>query len=164
MSVMVIVAIAENDVIGRSGAKLPWHLRGDILRFKELTTDNTVVMGRATYETLGKPLPDRTNVVVSRQLGFEAPGCVVVHTLERALQMPRQGDLFIIGGAQLYERALPFAQKVLLTRVHGSPDGDVHLRFDDEDWIEVSRERHEADEQNEYAYSFIEYVRKEHAA
>lgn len=165
MAVALIVAVAENDVIGRLGVQLPWRLKADLAHFKQVTMGHTVVMGRSTYETLKKPLPGRDNVIVSRQLDFTAPGFTVVHTLDRALALPsRDGDTFVIGGGSVYEQALPFVTKIYLTRVHANPLGDVYFKFDMSDWDEESRERHEADENNEFPYSFITLTRRDHAA
>ncbi|WP_018467535.1 dihydrofolate reductase [Calidithermus timidus] len=159
----LVVAMAENRVIGRGNA-LPWRLPGDLKRFRRLTMGHPVIMGRKTYESIGKPLPGRTNIVVTRTPGYSAPGCTVVGSLEAALkaadgaphQPPEHRETFVIGGAELYAQALPLARRIHLTLVHAELEGDAFFpEFDLGEWRELSRECHEADGQHPYAYSFV---------
>ncbi|WP_119278071.1 dihydrofolate reductase [Calidithermus roseus] len=159
----LVVAMAENRVIGRDNT-LPWRLPNDLKRFRRLTMGHPVIMGRKTYESIGKPLPGRTNIVVTRTPGYSAPGCMVVGSLEAALRVAeaaphdpaRPRETFVIGGAELYAQALPLADRIHLTLVHAEVAGDTFFpAFDQSVWREVSRERHEPDDQHAYAYSFV---------
>jgi dihydrofolate reductase len=153
----LIVAVAENDVIGR-GNRLPWRLPADLRRFKALTLGKHVLMGRKTYESIGRALPGRTNLVMSRSLAFAPSGCTVVATLDAARTAAGVNSvLMVIGGAEIYRQCLPFASRIHLTLVHARIDGGDTF-FDgwrSADWRESSRERHEADERNSCAYSFV---------
>ena len=136
----LIVAVAQNGVIGDRNALL-WHISEDLKHFKALTTGHPVVMGRKTYESLGRPLPNRTNVVISRQ-ELEIPGCRVVHSLDEALALfPGDEEVFIIGGAQIYAEALPRADRFYLTRVFHDYEGDTRFpEWDEAQWRLVSSE------------------------
>jgi dihydrofolate reductase len=148
MPVVLIAAIADNGIIGAAG-KIPWHIRDDLQRFKRLTTGHVVIMGRKTYESLGKPLPNRRNIILTRQ-----PGPDHFPSLDAALKSCAGNDtVFIIGGAEVYRQALPIADVLHLTHVHQRPDGDTHFPdYDRTAWREVSRETHPG-------YSFVEYHR-----
>lgn len=158
MSVSIIVAMAENNVIGRD-MDLPWHISADLKRFKALTMGHHIVMGRKTYESIGRLLPGRTTVIITRQHDYQIEGAVVVHSLEQARQVAAEdNELFIIGGGQIYELALPYADKLHLTRVHTEVEGDT--RFPNIYWNEwqlISAERHLADEKNDHDYTFESY-------
>lgn len=160
--------MAENRVIGCDN-RLPWRLPNDLKRFRRLTVGHPVIMGRKTYESIGKPLPGRTNIVVTRTRGYLAPGCAVVDSLEAALKAadeaphdpPEHREAFVIGGAELYAQTLPLAQRIYLTLVHAEVEGDTFFpEFDLSGWCEVSREDHGPDEQHAYAYSFITLERR----
>jgi dihydrofolate reductase len=158
----IIVAMAHNDVIGSSN-DLPWYLPADLKRFKELTTGHTVVMGRKTYDSiyarLKGPLPNRTNIVVTRDAVFQAPGCMVVHDLETALK-GQPDEVFVIGGAQIYEQALPAVNKLYITEVDAEVDGDTYFPpLNRKEWRETNRESHKKDDKNKYEYSFVTYER-----
>ncbi|MCK9361232.1 dihydrofolate reductase [Patescibacteria group bacterium] len=160
----MIVAASENDVIGKANA-LPWHLPRDLKNFKEVTTGNTVVMGRKTFESifarLGKPLPNRKNVIVTQQPDFQAPECVVVHSLEEALEKTKGENVFVIGGEAVYRLALPMTDRLHLTRVHTSVDGDVKLpTINFSEWNLISEERWPKDEKNEFDATYQVYERK----
>jgi dihydrofolate reductase len=158
----LIVAVAENDVIGRDN-QLPWRLSADLRRFKALTLGRHVLMGRKTYESIGKALPGRTNLVLTRSPGFLAADCTVVGTLDDALIAAGSGAaLLVIGGAEIYRQCLPFAIRIHLTLVHTRvEDGDTFFAgWRGSDWIESFRERHEGDEKNSVAYSFITLERR----
>lgn len=153
----IVVAVSENDVIGR-GNRLPWRLPADLRRFKAVTMGHPILMGRKTYESIGRALPGRTNIVMSRSRDFAAADCIVVPTLEAARSAAGSGTaLMVIGGAQIYRECLPFVSRIHLTLVHAViEDGDAF--FDAwrlPGWRESSHERHEADEQNSCPYSFI---------
>jgi dihydrofolate reductase len=153
----LVVAVAENDVIGR-GNQLPWHLPADLRHFKSLTLGKPVLMGRKTYESIGKALPGRTNIVLSRSEGFAPADCVVVKTLDDARSAAgAQPALMVIGGAEIYRQCLPLAGRIHLTLVHARiEDGDtVFTGWRGPEWDEASRERHESDDKNALAYSFI---------
>lgn len=152
--------MAQNGAIGWRGALL-YHLRADLRRFKALTTGHTVVMGRNTFLSLPKgALPNRRNVVLSRRAGAAFEGCDTYGSLEEALASCREDErVFVIGGAQLYEHALPLATHLSLTEIDATPEeADAYFPpIDTERWREVSREHHEADEQNEEPFDFVEY-------
>jgi dihydrofolate reductase len=156
-SLELVVAVAENDVIGR-GNQLPWHLPADLRHFKSLTLGKPVLMGRKTYESIGKALPGRTNIVLSRSAEFSPPDALAVKTLEEArLAAGTQGPLMVIGGAQIYRQCLPFAARIHLTLVHAQiAHGDtLFAGWRGTHWRESSRERHEPDAKHAYPYSFI---------
>ncbi len=160
----IICAVADNGAIGRNN-QLLYHLRADLQRFKALTTGHTVVMGRRTFESLPKgALPNRRNIVLSRQPDFSAPGVEVFASLEEALRhiVPAE-EAFIIGGASVYAEALPLADRLYLTEVHASPaDADVFFPdFDAADWQLLSAEKHGADAWNEVPFHFSDYVRRD---
>lgn len=141
----LIAALSTNRVIGKDGG-FPWHITADLKHFKELTVGNTVIMGRKTFESIGKPLPNRTNIVITRDRDFSAEGCRIVHSLEEAIDMAREfgkGDIFIIGGGQVYEQAMRFADKLILTLVHKEFDGDTFFPDYSSFTQVVSREQQE---------------------
>ncbi|OON68629.1 dihydrofolate reductase [Hymenobacter sp. CRA2] len=160
--IALVVARADNGVIGRDN-QLPWHLPADLRHFKQLTTGHPVVMGRRTYESIGRPLPNRRNIVVTRQQEWQAEGVETAHSVLGALELARQTDedVFVIGGAEIYREALPAADTVFLTEVHHAPDGDTALpEFTASVWREESRERHEPDDRHAYAFSFVTLRRR----
>ena len=141
-SVVLVAAVADNGVIGADG-KLPWHLPEDLAHFKRVTTGHVVVMGRRTFESIGRPLPRRTNIVVTRQPGWTADGVIAASSLDEALETAEEhdGDVMVIGGAQIYALALPLANGQVLTEVHEKPEGDVlYPPFDRAEWEETRRE------------------------
>jgi dihydrofolate reductase len=139
--VSLLVAVARNRVIGRDNG-LPWHLPDDLKRFKTLTLGHAVVMGRRTYESIGRPLPGRENIVVTRQAGYAAPGCRVAHSLEAALSAAAGAKrVFVIGGADIFALALPLATRLDMTEIDADIEGDVAFPvWDRSEWREVSRE------------------------
>ncbi|CAM4169615.1 dihydrofolate reductase [Bordetella muralis] len=155
----LVVAYSDNRVIGRDNA-LPWKLPGDLAHFKRTTLGSPIIMGRKTWESLGRPLPGRTNVVVSRNTEYAAPGAVVVPTLQAAVQACGDvADAYVIGGAQIYEQALPLAQRLIATEVHAVVEGDAFFpALPAEQWREISREPQPAE--NGYAYDFVGYERR----
>lgn len=166
MLLSLIAAASENHVIGNKG-KIPWHLPADLRHFRDLTRRHPVIMGRKTYESIGHPLPDRANFVVTKTCAA-IPGCAVTHSLDTAIkaaeslnpELRGSGEIFIIGGEQIYRLALPTAHRIYLTVVHATFEGDAFFpEFSEKEWRETSRERHEADAGNPYAYSFVTYER-----
>lgn len=155
----LIVAMSKNRVIGNNN-ELIWKLSSDIKRFKELTTNNSVVMGRKTYESIGASLPNRRNIIITRNLQYEAEGCEIVSSLEEALLLTNN-NCFIIGGGQIYNQSIEIADKIYLTLVHKEFEGDTTFPELDKGWVKISRKDFEADKKNEYNYSFIEYDRYE---
>jgi dihydrofolate reductase len=155
----IIVAVAENGVIG-SGNRLPWRLPDDLKRFKALSLGKPIVMGRKTFDSIGRPLPGRLNIVISRQPGLEIPGCRVVTSIEQAVSVaveadPATAELVIVGGAEIYRQVLPQVQVIHLTRVHANVDGDVVFpELREQEWREIAREYHPADERHAYAFTF----------
>ena len=160
MEFSIIVATSKNNVIGRDGG-IPWHLSADLKRFKSLTTGHPIVMGRRTFESIGRPLPGRRNIVITRSTdGID--GCDIVKSVEDLLNdKTLEGNVFIIGGGEIYKQFLPYAKKVYLTEVSTEiTDGDTFFpELNPMEWIEVGRESHEADEKNDFNYSFVDYER-----
>lgn len=167
MKITAIVAAAENNVIGKDN-RLIWRLPLDMKFFKEKTTGHCVVTGRRNYESIPpnfRPLPGRTNIVVTRQAGYDAPGAVVVHSIDAAVEIAEsqhETELFIIGGGEIYSQALPLCDAVLLTRVHAQPDGDAFFpAMDPGVWELHWSEQHPADEKHAYAFTFQEWHKKQ---
>ncbi len=160
MKISVIAAMSENRVIGRDGA-LPWHLPADLARFKSITTGHTVLMGRKTFESVGQPLPNRRTIVITRNNDYQGAGVVIAHSLDEALDhAAREDEIFILGGEAVYRIALPRADRLYLTIVHATIQGDTHFPpFDPDQWKLVEDERHEADDRHAYAFSFRRYER-----
>ena len=159
MKLSAVVAVSDNDVIGRDNA-MPWHLPADLAYFKRVTMGKPMLMGRKTYESIGRPLPGRRNLVLSRR-GFAAPGVESVATIDEALaRVADAPELMVIGGAEVFRLAMPYLEHVHLTRVHTQVAGDVLLPpFEPGQWREVRREDHPADERNPIAMTFIELER-----
>lgn len=156
MLISIIVAVAENGVIG-SDNRLPWHLPDDLKRFKALSLGNPVVMGRRTFESIGRPLPGRTNVVISRQPGLSIEGVIVAPSLDAALAAAGAiAEVVVIGGAEIFRQVLPRTDIIHLTRVHARVAGDVHFPdLDPAKWREAAVEHHAADERHQYPFSFV---------
>lgn len=164
MRLSLIVAASDNGVIGRDG-DLPWHLSPDLRRFKRLTMGHHLLMGRKTFESIGRPLPGRTSVVVSRQPAYAAPeGVVRAGSLEEAVSVVEaagEEEAFVIGGGDVFRQALPLAHRLYLTRVHGRVEGDTTFPGPDpREWREVEREEHPAEGDCPYPFSFLVYERR----
>jgi dihydrofolate reductase len=159
--VSIVVAMDERNAIGRAGG-LPWRLPEDLKHFKALTLGKPVVMGRRTWNSIGKPLPGRHNVVVTRQPGLSLHGATVVGSLEQAFVAAGDvPEVCVIGGAEVYRAALPVTDALHVTRVHATLDADTFFPpLEPADWIEVAREEHAADERHAWAYSFLELHRR----
>jgi len=166
MKIAMIAAVAENGVIGKNN-DLVWSLPNDMKYFMNTTKGHYIILGRKNYDSLPpkfRPLPNRTNVVVTRQKELVLEGAHVVHTLEDALDFCRtnnQEKIFVIGGGQIYEQALPFTDTLYITEIHHSFEGDTYFpEIDMSEWKEVSREPHETDERHLYPFDFVIYKRK----
>jgi dihydrofolate reductase len=163
MKISLIVAASENNVIGAKGG-LPWHLPNDFARMKQLTMGHPIIMGRKTHESIGRVLPGRRNIVITRKQGMQIAGCDVVASLPQAFGVARQDksdEVFIFGGGEIFRDALPQADRVYMTRVHAKIAGDTTFpELPANEWKEVSRERHEPDATHAHAYSFIDYERR----
>jgi dihydrofolate reductase len=153
--ISLVVAMAQNRVIGLNN-RLPWRLPADLRYFRRITLGKPIVMGRKTFESIGKPLDGRTNIVVTRDLRYQASGCVVVHSLTDALRAAGGAtEIMIIGGANIYAQALPVANRIYLTSIHHDIDGDTRFpELDPAAWDEIERNDHAPDPQNPYHYSF----------
>jgi dihydrofolate reductase len=165
MTISLIAAMAQNRVIGKNN-DLPWRLPDDMRFFMQTTKGHYVIMGRKNYDSLHekfRPLPDRTNIVVTRQKSLNAPGCLVVNAVEKALEVARQNneqEAFIIGGAEIYNIALPSAHRLYLTEIHAPVEGDTYFpEFNSSEWKEVSRKPHAADERHRFSFDFVIYER-----
>ncbi len=156
MFLSLIAALADNYVIGKQN-QLPWHLPADLKHFKELTWGKPILMGRKTYESIGKPLPGRRNIIITRDNEFRAEGCEILHTLEDALALTQEvPELMIIGGAELFAQTLPKADRLYLTLIHYPFDGDSFFpHWNPKEWQETARVDLAANAQTPYAYSFV---------
>jgi dihydrofolate reductase len=168
--ISIVVAMAQNNVIGGNN-KLLWHLPADMRFFRTLTTGNIIIMGRKTFDSIGKPLPNRDNIVISRDKNLKIEGCIVVNSLEMALQKSAeinknfpadlQKQIYIIGGEQIYKQSLPFAQKLYITEVLTAFEGDAFFpEIDLNSWKETKRTNLKKDEKNSFDYNFVEYLLK----
>lgn len=163
--VSMIVAMSQNRVIGKNN-QLPWHLPADLKHFKHLTMGHPIIMGRKTYESIGKPLPGRDNIILTHDTNFEAPGCIVVTSIDEAIEsadLEEQKEIFIIGGAGIYQQLLARTERIYLTLVHHHFDGDTFFpELDKKTWLEKQSVNHLADEANVYPYSFLIYEKISH--
>lgn len=159
MKLSVIIAISENNVIG-DGDKLPWHLSADLKRFKSITMGHPIIMGRKTYESIGKVLPGRLNIVITKNTSYQIDGAVVVHSIEDAIavaQTEDQAEAFVIGGAAIIKEGLKYCQKIYLTKVMASVKGDVFLDLKlSEEWKVIEKSSLVADDKNEYDVTFLD--------
>lgn len=158
----IIAAAAENDALGKDNG-LVWHLPDDFKRFKALTSNHYIIMGRKTFESLDKPLPNRTHVIITRQKDYEAPeGCLVVSSIKKAMAIcPEEGNHFIIGGGQIYQESIDFADKVELTRVHTEVEADTFFpKIEEDKWLLINSVHHPKDEKHKFDFTYLTYVRK----
>jgi dihydrofolate reductase len=166
MIISMIAAVSENMVIGRNN-DLPWHLPDDMKYFMQTTKGHCVIMGRKNYESIPekfRPLPNRVNIVVTRQINFVAPGCTIVHSLSQALEKAEDigpDEVFLIGGSEVYRQGVTLAGRLYLTEIKATLEGDVYFpNFDRSVWQEVSRIKHDIDPRHTYAFDFVVYTRK----
>ena len=159
MTVTIVVAISENHVIGKDN-KLLWYLPNDLKHFKDITTGHTVIMGRKTYESVGKPLPKRRNIIITRQ-DITIEGCEVVSSIEAAVALCKdEEEVFIVGGAEIYKQSMHLTNRIYLTIVHKEFDGDSFFpEIAKSEWHEVHHEDYQPDEKNSLPYSFITFER-----
>lgn len=151
----LVVAVSENNAIGKNN-QLLWHLPADLKHFKQITSGHTIIMGRKTYDSIGKPLPNRRNIVITRQQNLQIEGVEVVGSLEEAVALcANENEVFVIGGAEIYKTALPLAQKIYLTTVHQSFEADAFFpEINPNEWTETEKESHSPDEKNAFSYTF----------
>ena len=154
--IAIVVAMDTHGVIGRDNG-LPWHLPADLQHFKKTTMGKPILMGRKTHESIGRPLPGRTNIVITRDAGYRAEGCVVVNSIDAALEAAgEQDEIMVIGGAEFYRQVLPRTDTIYLTRIHETFTGDTFFpELYEADWREVECSDHSADAKNPHDYSFI---------
>lgn len=158
--ITIVVAMDENQVIGYQN-KLPWHMPADLTHFKQVTMGHVIVMGRKTYEAIGRPLPGRTNVVLTRQSDYEAPGCTILHDADSVLQQFTGQNIDIIGGADIIRLFWSYIDRLDLTFIHHTFPGDTYFpEWNRAEWNETSRRTHASDEENRYSYTFATYERK----
>ncbi len=158
--ITIIAAVADNNALGKDN-QLIWYLPSDLKRFKKVTSNHHVIMGRKTYESLGKPLPNRTNIIISRNTNYKAEGCVVVNSLQEAIDAAKEDENpYILGGAEIYQQAILIADKLDITFVHQQFEADAFFpEIDNTVWKETSREGFKSDEKNIYDYSFVTFER-----
>ena len=167
MKIVLVAAIGENNVIGRNG-QLPWRLKSDLQHFRRLTLNKPVIMGRKTYESIGKPLKDRTNIVLTKDLGLVVPGGVLANSLDAALGVARQDaekrgvdEIMVIGGSDLFAATLPKADRLEITHVHASPEGDAYFPpIDPTQWREVARRDYDAGPADDASFTVATYLRR----
>ncbi|MFS4456562.1 dihydrofolate reductase [Maribacter sp. 2304DJ31-5] len=160
-SITIIAAASENDALGKDN-DLVWHLPDDFMRFKKITMGHKIIMGRKTFESLPKPLPDRTHIIITRSKKYvvEFDDCIVVHSLKKALQLAEGEDAFIIGGGEIYRQSEKFADKIELTRVHAHLEADTFFpKINNENWQLVQETFHPKDDRHQYAFTYLTYVR-----
>lgn len=159
----ILVAFDENRVIGKNNA-LIWHLPADLKRFKTLTTGHVIIMGRKTFESIGKPLPNRTSIVISRQTDLQIEGVILAHSVEEAILKAKsltREDIFIVGGSEIYALSLPLADEILVTQLHDIFEGDAFFpEIASELWEITEQERGITDDKNTYQFSYVTYTRK----
>ncbi|MCB9080806.1 MAG: dihydrofolate reductase [Lewinellaceae bacterium] len=162
MIVSAIVAMAQNRVIGND-QDIPWHLSGDLQFFKKTTLNHHVIMGRLTFQAIGRPLPKRTNIIVTRDPFFLANDCIVVHSVEEGLQIALDNgetEAFIIGGAQIYQQSMPYWDQIYLTQVEATVSGDAFFpEIDPSEWRQLYQQRQPADDRNDFPYTFKRFER-----
>ena len=163
MLLSIIVAVSENGVIGLDN-QLIWRLPDDLKRFKKLTLGHPMIMGRKTFESIGKPLPGRQSIIITRDTNFSFEGTIVVHSLEDAIEAAKKietDEAFIIGGGDIYRQVQANCDKLYITEVHTETEGDKFFKMENSDlWEEVERENHPSDEKHEFSFDFVDYIRK----
>ena len=159
--ITLIAAIGKNNELGKNN-DLIWHLPSDLKRFKKITTGHYIIMGRNTYESIGKPLPNRTTIIITRNPSYKAEGCLITNSLHKAIELAQEDkNIYIIGGAQIYTEAIKTVDYLDICEVHETFDADVFFpEIDLNVWTEIDRVDFKADEKNQYDYSFVKYKRK----
>jgi dihydrofolate reductase len=158
--ITLIAAAAENNALGKDN-QLIWHLPDDFKRFKQITSGHYIIMGRKTFESFPKPLPNRTHVIITRQKDYKVEGCIVVNSIEKAIEScPKNETIFIIGGAEIYNQSIDFADKIELTRVHGNFEADAYFpEINPYKWKLIFEEQHARDERHNFDYTFQTFVK-----
>jgi dihydrofolate reductase len=160
MSISYIVAMDIQQAIGL-GNDLPWRLPADLAYFKKTTMDHTILMGRKTYESIGKPLPNRTNVILTQNKNYHAEGCLIVHSVEEAVEQFKNEEVFVIGGAEVFQLFMPSVDRLYITLIEHEFKADTYFpEFDIDDWVLVSSEDGIKDAKNPYDYSFLVYTKR----
>ena len=161
MIISLVAAAGNNNVIGGNN-KLLWRMPTDMKFFMNLTMNHSVIMGRKTYESFGKPLKNRRNIIITRDIGYSVPGCEVVHSLQQAIDLVKgENEVFIIGGAEIYRQSINIADKIYLTRIYGDFEGDSYFPdINQEKWVQSRISKHSSDEKNPYPFAFLEYIKK----
>ena len=161
MIISLIAAMSRNRVIGKNN-KLPWDMPADMNYFRNMTKNKPVIMGRKTYESIGRPMPDRINIIITRDKEYKAEGCIVVSNVDDALKSVKGNkEVMVIGGAQIYKEFLPKADRIYLTIIDEEIEGDTYFpEFNKDEWKETKREEHKADKKNPYPYTFLVLERK----
>lgn len=159
--IIIIAAVSENNALGKDN-DLVWHLPDDFKRFKQLTSGHYIVMGRKTFESFPKPLPNRTHVIVTRQKNYSPEGCLIANTLHEALQLcPKNEDTYVIGGGEIYKQSIPFADELEITRVHHTFEADTFFpEIDSSIWKLTTEEFHPKDDKHNYSFTYQTYHRK----
>lgn len=159
--IIQIAAVAENNALGKDN-QLVWHLPDDFKRFKQLTTGHYIILGRKTFESFPKPLPNRTHVIITRNKNYKAEGCIIVNSIEEALKVvPQDQDVFIIGGAEIYKQSIHLSDKIELTRVHTTCDADAFFpEINPQEWLLESEEFHPKDEKHQFDFTFQTFIKK----
>ena len=160
--IIQIAATSENNVLGKNNL-LIWHLPDDSKRFKQITIGNYIIMGRKTFESFPKPLPNRTHVIITRQKNYEAPaGCIIVNSIENAIAIcPKNQSIFIVGGAEIYKQSLPITNRIELTRVHTICQGDAFYPIINElEWEIIKEEFHPKDEKHAFDFTYVTYIKR----
>lgn len=162
--IIQIAAASENNVLGKDN-KIVWHLPDDFKRFKQLTTGHYIILGRKTFESLGRPLPNRPHIIVTRNNNYKVPGCTIANSLDEAIKLaPKDEDVFVIGGGEIYKQALAFTDKIELTRVHATMEGDTFFpEISTEDWQLVKEEYHPKDEKHAFDFTYQTFIRTDSA-
>ncbi len=162
MKISCIVAKTKNNVIGLDN-KMPWHISDDLKYFKKVTTGHTIIMGRKNFESIGRPLPNRINIVLTRDKNFKNKGCIILDTIEKALKFAYdtgEDEVFIIGGGQIYEQTVEYWDKMYITEIEAEIDGEVFFpEIDSNEWKEIWQECHSKSDKNEYDFCFKQYER-----
>lgn len=159
--ITLIAAAAENNALGKDN-QLIWHLPDDFKRFKQITSGHYIIMGRKTFESFPKPLPNRTHVIITRQKDYKVEDCIVVNSIEKAIEScPKNEEIFIIGGAEIYKQSIDFANKIELTRVHANFEADAYLpEIDENQWRLIFEEEHLQDEKHNFNFTFQTFLKK----
>ncbi|WP_298116026.1 dihydrofolate reductase [Flavobacterium sp.] len=159
--IILIAAVAENNALGKDN-QLVWHLPNDFKRFKTLTSGHYIIMGRKTFESFPKPLPNRTHIIITRQKNYKYEGCIIASSLEKAIEMaPKNEDVFVIGGGEIYKQSIEIADKIEVTKVHATFEADTYFpEIDLDKWKLVLEEHHKKDDKHNFDFTFQTYLKR----